>query len=312
LTKARTNADNVAGDISGVTAGTGLTGGGTSGTVTLTNSMATTIDAAGDLIYGTGSDAFTRLGLGAANRVLKVNSGATAPEWAVDPTTDVVTTAGDLIYGTGADAVTRLGIGTSGQYLAVNSGATAPEWQTLNAGGMTLIQQTSATSATSLDFTSIPQTYKHLMLIWSAVNHSGTLNAFNFRFNNDNNAIYAQMSQRHTSSAMSGDYTSGGSVQADTSFVPFGYNCNHGTNELEKMAKGTMMIYNYTSTGSDKMFDLRYTFYDSQSGDRRGVINHTGNFKSASAISQINIYRMTGTGTFTTQVANSIKLYGVS
>jgi hypothetical protein len=40
------------------------------------------IDAAGDLIYGTGSDAATRLGIGTAGQVLQVNSGATAPEWA--------------------------------------------------------------------------------------------------------------------------------------------------------------------------------------------------------------------------------------
>jgi hypothetical protein len=81
VTKARTNADNVTADIAGITAGTGITGGGTSGTVTVTNSMATAIDAAGDLIYGTGSDAFTRLGLGTASQILRVNSGATAPEW---------------------------------------------------------------------------------------------------------------------------------------------------------------------------------------------------------------------------------------
>lgn len=36
MTKARTNADNWAADITGVTAGTGITGGGTSGTVTVT------------------------------------------------------------------------------------------------------------------------------------------------------------------------------------------------------------------------------------------------------------------------------------
>jgi hypothetical protein len=36
MTKARTNADNASADIQGVTAGTGLSGGGTSGTVTLT------------------------------------------------------------------------------------------------------------------------------------------------------------------------------------------------------------------------------------------------------------------------------------
>ena len=81
MTKARTLADNFAADINGITAGTGISGGGTSGTVTVTNSMATAIDAAGDLIYGTGSDAFTRLGIGTAGQVLKVNSGATAPEW---------------------------------------------------------------------------------------------------------------------------------------------------------------------------------------------------------------------------------------
>jgi hypothetical protein len=91
------------------------------------------------------------LGIGTANQVLKVNSGATAPEWAVDPTTDVVTTAGDLIYGTGADAVTRLGIGTAGQVLQVNSGATAPEWATPAGGGKVLqvLQQFYSTQTDS-------------------------------------------------------------------------------------------------------------------------------------------------------------------
>lgn len=38
-------------------------------------------DTAGDLAYGTGSDAASRLALGTAGQVLKVNAGATAPEW---------------------------------------------------------------------------------------------------------------------------------------------------------------------------------------------------------------------------------------
>jgi hypothetical protein len=45
--------NNDTGDITGVTAGTGISGGGTSGTVTVTNSMATEITAKGDLIVGT-------------------------------------------------------------------------------------------------------------------------------------------------------------------------------------------------------------------------------------------------------------------
>ncbi len=46
MTKARTNADNVTADIAGITASTGLTGGGTSGTVTLAIDTATTVDLA--------------------------------------------------------------------------------------------------------------------------------------------------------------------------------------------------------------------------------------------------------------------------
>jgi microcystin-dependent protein len=72
--------DNDQGDITGVTAGTGISGGGTSGTVTVTNSMATAITTNGDLIYGTGSGTFTRLGIGSTNQVLSVTAGV--PAWA--------------------------------------------------------------------------------------------------------------------------------------------------------------------------------------------------------------------------------------
>ena len=66
---------NDVGDITAVTAGTGISGGGTSGAVTITNSMATAIDAKGDLIVGTGADTFSRLAVGATNgHVLTVDS----------------------------------------------------------------------------------------------------------------------------------------------------------------------------------------------------------------------------------------------
>jgi hypothetical protein len=62
------------GDITGVTAGTGISGGGTSGTVTITNSMATEIAAKGDLIVGTGSATFDNLTAGSNGETLVADS----------------------------------------------------------------------------------------------------------------------------------------------------------------------------------------------------------------------------------------------
>jgi hypothetical protein len=76
-------ASGATGDIEGVTAGVGISGGGTSGTVTITNSMATAIDAKGDLVAGTGADAFSRLAVGANGTILTADSAeATGLKWA--------------------------------------------------------------------------------------------------------------------------------------------------------------------------------------------------------------------------------------
>jgi hypothetical protein len=48
----------------------------------LTTPTISTLTTSGDTIYGTGSGAISRLGIGTAGQVLTVNSGATAPEWA--------------------------------------------------------------------------------------------------------------------------------------------------------------------------------------------------------------------------------------
>lgn len=80
--------DNQVGDITGVTAGTGLTGGGTSGTVTLNLDSTAVIapsivDAKGDLIAATAADTVTRLAVGTNGQVLTADSTAsTGIKWA--------------------------------------------------------------------------------------------------------------------------------------------------------------------------------------------------------------------------------------
>jgi len=80
------------GDITGVTAGTGITGGGTSGTVTITNDMATTITAAGDIVVGTGSGTYDNLPIGTTNQILTADT--TVSPYKVKWATPSVTASG--------------------------------------------------------------------------------------------------------------------------------------------------------------------------------------------------------------------------
>jgi hypothetical protein len=105
------------GDITGVTAGTGISGGGTSGDVTVTNSMATAIDAKGDLIGGTGADAFARLAVGANDTVLTADSAqATGLKWAT-PSSFTLLSSGNLP--TGANTVTISSLSQAYQDLVI-------------------------------------------------------------------------------------------------------------------------------------------------------------------------------------------------
>jgi hypothetical protein len=74
--------NNDQGDITEVQAGVGISiASGTGPIPVITNSSTDLITTAGDLLYGTAADTVARLGIGTAGQVLKVNSGATAPEW---------------------------------------------------------------------------------------------------------------------------------------------------------------------------------------------------------------------------------------
>ena len=89
---------NDVGDITAVTAGTGISGGGTSGAVTITNSMATEITAKADLIVGTGSATFDNLAVGTNGQVLTADStvSPTGLKWATP--TSGATYVGASVY----------------------------------------------------------------------------------------------------------------------------------------------------------------------------------------------------------------------
>jgi hypothetical protein len=125
----------------------------------------------GDISYRSSTaNVKTRLPLGTAGQVLKVNSGATAPEWATDASgmTNPMTTTGDTIYSSSGSTPARLAIGTANQQLRVNAGATAPEWFNPAAAGsgFTLIAEQSYTAAQTVNVNNVfSTTYDNYKII---------------------------------------------------------------------------------------------------------------------------------------------------
>ena len=134
---------NDQGDITGVTAGTGITVTSPTGPVpTVAIDTAVTVDK-------TTAQTLT-------------NKTLTSPALTT-PTISTATTNGDILYGTGSGALARLGIGTTGQTLSVSGGI--PAWATPTSGSMTLINSGGTTLTGSLvTISSIPATYKDLKI----------------------------------------------------------------------------------------------------------------------------------------------------
>jgi hypothetical protein len=169
------------GDITSITATSPLTGGGTTGAVTVgIQAGSTTQSGALQLTDSTSSTSTTTAAT--PNSVKTSFDLATA---AIPKST--VTTAGDVIYATGSSTVTRLGIGSTGQVLTVAGGV--PSWAAAGGGGMTSIASGSMSGAT-VNLSSIAGTYNALRLVvfnWGPVSVNNNLL---LQFNTDTGTTY--------------------------------------------------------------------------------------------------------------------------
>ena len=138
---------NDVGDITAVTAGTGITGGGTSGAVTITNSMATAIDAKGDLISGTGADAFSRLAVGNNGENLVADSStSTGLRYQGSQSAGK-----NAVINGGFDIWQRGTTGTANSFSA-GAGYNADRWSNAYSGGSLTVTRQATNDTTNLPF----------------------------------------------------------------------------------------------------------------------------------------------------------------
>lgn len=235
--------------------------------------------------------------------------------WTTPADTDLVKDGASAIrtLGNGIDtSLVDLKGGTTGQLLSKASNTDLDfSWTTVTTGGLTLIQETVAAANSAIDFTSIPGTYKQLLLYWDGIYHSGSGSNFDIRFNSDSGTNYKTQVMRWEGSAIAssgGDYTSLVSGLSSGAYAAFGYQITSSTNYP---AAGFLIIDNYASSTKFKHYNAGWNF--SETGTSvRFIPFLNGHYASQTPITSINVVRLSGSATMTNVTNTTVRLYGVA
>ena len=293
------------GDLTAVSAGTGISVASSSGPVptvsidtattvdkttaqTLTNKTLTTpiissISNTGTLTLPTSTD--TLVGRDTTDTLTNKTIAATSNTITGVINNTLTTTTGDLIYASGANTPARLGIGSTSQVLTVTGGV--PTWATPGGGGMTLLSTTSLTGST-VTISSIPATYESLVL--KIYQYSGTVDGttIRVRFNGDSNTRYTTPNSNaapgeFSYSVASGDMGANQDDSTTSTYFAIVEIPNYASSATWKMARVTS-LGNWYLNGANAAFSNCAILYNQTTAiSSIDLFPNSGNFDSGTA-----------------------------
>jgi hypothetical protein len=207
------------------------------------------------------------------------------------PLTDAIskgqfTAKGTLLSATAASTPGVLAVGANDTVLTADSTtSTGLKWATPAAGGMTLISTTTLASG-STSITSIPGTYKSLVLFMYDVDGNG--GAVSVRPNGTSN-ICTGLAHENANGAVQSDAYASQAIQTRNSWK------SGGTDNMI-----TVIIDNYASSTAYKSFHL-FGWYEN-TAPASNTANTTGGVLTNTAITSLTI---------TAATAGTVELYGV-
>jgi len=247
----------------------------------------TILDAKGDLIVATAADTPARLAVGSNNQTLLADSAqSTGVKWGSSPQS-LMTATGDLLYASSANTPARLGIGSTNQVLTVSGGV--PTWAAAGGGSYTELGSFSISGNQS--FTSIPGTYRNLVVVMTALRPPND-NVYTMRINNDSNA------NRHKY----GDYSTTQNISFDDTVWRLVNTQDSGVSQNITV----VTIYEYANTACWKLGNILSISNNQTTTTNFNIQSGYGLYNQTDAITSLYFYNQVGGTSYGT-----VTLYGV-